>query len=36
MKVLLVRNETTPEDIEGMDMAQGILTCRGGMKTDGL
>ena len=31
MKVLLVRNETTPEDIEGMDMAQGILTCRGGM-----
>ena len=28
MKVLLVRNETTPEDIEGMDMAQGILTCR--------
>ncbi len=31
MKVLLVRNETTPEDIEGMDLAQGILTCRGGM-----
>ena len=30
-KVLLVRNETTPEDIEGMDLAQGILTARGGM-----
>ena len=31
MKVLLVRNETTPEDIEGMDVSQGILTARGGM-----
>lgn len=31
MKVLLVRNETTPEDIEGMDLSQGILTARGGM-----
>ena len=31
LKVLLVRNETTPEDIEGMDLSQGILTARGGM-----
>ena len=30
-KVILVRRETTPEDIEGMDAAQGILTSRGGM-----
>ena len=30
-KVLLVRLETTPEDIEGMMAAQGILTVRGGM-----
>ncbi|MDR1568997.1 MAG: pyruvate, phosphate dikinase [Oscillospiraceae bacterium] len=30
-KVLLVRGETTPEDIEGMDLSQGILTQRGGM-----
>lgn len=30
-KVLLVRNETSPEDIEGMHEAQGILTARGGM-----
>ena len=29
--VLLVRDETTPEDIEGMDLAKGILTARGGM-----
>ncbi|MDD3214203.1 MAG: pyruvate, phosphate dikinase [Eubacteriales bacterium] len=29
--VVLVREETTPEDIEGMDMSKGILTCRGGM-----
>lgn len=29
--VLLVRNETTPDDIHGIIMAQGILTCRGGM-----
>lgn len=29
--VLLVRLETSPEDIEGMATAQGILTCRGGM-----
>jgi pyruvate,orthophosphate dikinase len=29
-KVILVRLETTPEDIEGMNVAQGILTCRGG------
>ncbi|NLA54638.1 MAG: pyruvate, phosphate dikinase, partial [Clostridiales bacterium] len=29
--VILVREETTPEDIEGMDMARGILTARGGM-----
>jgi len=30
-KVLLVRLETSPEDIEGMHAAQGILTARGGM-----
>ncbi len=30
-KVILVRTETSPEDIEGMDAAQGILTARGGM-----
>lgn len=30
-KVILVRLETSPEDIEGMDAAQGILTGRGGM-----
>ena len=30
-KVLLVRAETSPEDIEGMVAAQGILTMRGGM-----
>ncbi|MDR3084829.1 MAG: pyruvate, phosphate dikinase [Christensenellaceae bacterium] len=30
-KVLLVRLETSPEDIEGMANAQGILTARGGM-----
>ena len=29
--VLLVRQETSPEDIEGMVSAQGILTARGGM-----
>ena len=29
-KVILVRNETSPEDIEGMNAAQGILTARGG------
>ncbi|MDR1736299.1 MAG: pyruvate, phosphate dikinase [Oscillospiraceae bacterium] len=29
--VLLVRQETSPEDIEGMAAAQGILTARGGM-----
>ena len=29
--VILVRNETSPEDIHGMDVAQGILTARGGM-----
>ncbi len=29
--VVLVRLETTPEDIEGMHHAQGILTARGGM-----
>jgi pyruvate,orthophosphate dikinase len=29
--VILVREETTPEDIEGMDLARGILTARGGM-----
>ena len=30
-KVILVRLETTPEDIEGMMAAQGILTVRGGL-----
>jgi pyruvate,orthophosphate dikinase len=29
--VILVRGETTPEDIEGMEVAAGILTSRGGM-----
>ena len=29
--VILVRLETTPEDIEGMDYSKGILTARGGM-----
>ncbi len=30
-EVILVREETNPEDIEGMRAAQGILTARGGM-----
>jgi len=30
-KVILVRIETTPEDLSGMDAAEGILTARGGM-----
>ncbi len=30
-KVILVRQETNPDDIHGMDAAQGILTARGGM-----
>ena len=30
-RVILVRLETTPEDIEGMAAAQGVLTVRGGM-----
>ncbi len=30
-KVLLVRNETTPDDIHGIIEAQGVLTSRGGM-----
>ena len=30
-RVILVRNETSPEDIEGMHAAEGILTARGGM-----
>ncbi|MCB9349433.1 MAG: pyruvate, phosphate dikinase [Lewinellaceae bacterium] len=29
--VILVRRETSPEDIQGMDSARGILTSRGGM-----
>ncbi len=29
--IILVRTETSPEDIEGMHAAQGILTARGGM-----
>ncbi len=30
-KLILVRTETSPEDIEGMNAAQGFLTARGGM-----
>ncbi len=30
-KVILVRVETSPEDLSGMDAARGILTARGGM-----
>ncbi len=30
-KVILVRDETTPNDIHGMYVAEGMLTCRGGM-----
>jgi pyruvate,orthophosphate dikinase len=30
-KVILVRVETSPEDIHGMNVAQGVLTARGGM-----
>ncbi len=30
-KVILVRNETSPEDIAGMSVAQGVLTVHGGM-----
>lgn len=30
-RVILVRTETSPEDIKGMDAARGILTARGGM-----
>jgi pyruvate,orthophosphate dikinase len=30
-KVILIRIETSPEDIHGMHAAKGILTCRGGM-----
>lgn len=30
-KVILVRNETTPDDIHGIVYAQGVLTSRGGM-----
>ena len=30
-KVILVRIETSPEDIHGMHAAEGILTARGGM-----
>jgi len=30
-RVILVREETNPEDVEGMRAAQGILTARGGM-----
>ncbi len=31
VRVILVRRETSPEDIAGMNVAQGILTSRGGM-----
>jgi pyruvate,orthophosphate dikinase len=30
-KVILVRNDTSPEDIKGMHVAKGIITARGGM-----
>ncbi len=30
-KVILVRNETSPEDVHGMQVSQGILTARGGL-----
>src|SRR5690606_36366199 len=30
-KVILVRNETSPEDVHGMIVAEGILTARGGL-----
>jgi len=30
-KIILVRHETTPEDIKGLIAAQGVLTARGGM-----
>lgn len=30
-RVILVRNETSPEDLAGMQVAEGILTARGGM-----
>lgn len=30
-KIILVRTETSPEDIQGMHASQGILTARGGM-----
>ncbi len=29
--VILLRNETNPDDIQGMQVAKGVLTCRGGM-----
>ena len=30
-KIVLVRNETSPEDVHGMSVAEGILTARGGL-----
>lgn len=30
-KIILVRNETSPEDVHGMSVAEGILTARGGL-----
>lgn len=30
-KVILIRNDTSPEDIKGMHVARGIITARGGM-----
>ena len=30
-KIILAREETSPEDIEGMNIAEGVLTVRGGM-----
>ena len=29
--MILVRNETSPEDVHGMQAAEGILTARGGL-----
>jgi len=32
-KVILVRSETSPEDVDGMHVSQGILTAKGGMSS---
>ncbi len=33
VKVILVRHETSPEDVDGMHVSQGILTAKGGMSS---